>query len=52
MVAHTVAVFGERPTANAFGIGVCGDRDPRLGDVGLDAQPIDDRVQLGRLLPG
>ena len=23
VVAHTVAVFGERPTANAFGIGVC-----------------------------
>ena len=46
VVAHTVAVFGERPIANAFGIDGLGDRHPRLGQVGLDAQPLDDRVEL------
>ena len=50
VVAHTVAFFGERPSANAFGIAGVGDRDLRLGQVGLHAQALDHRVQLGRLL--
>ena len=52
VVAQTVAVFGERPIANAFGIERLGDRDARLGQVGLHAEPLDHRVQLGRLLRG
>ena len=40
----------ERPSAKALGSAVCDDRDLRLGDVGLDAQALDHRVQLGRLL--
>ena len=31
VVAHTVAVFGERPTANAFGIAVCAIATRGLG---------------------
>src|SRR5437764_6986672 len=31
VVAHTVAVRGERPTANAFGIGVCAIATRGLG---------------------
>ena len=50
VVAQTVALFGERPIANAFGIARVGDRDLRLGQVGLDAEALDHRVQLGRLL--
>ena len=49
VVAQTVAFFCERPIANALGIGGLGDRDPRLGQVGLHAQALDHRVQLGRL---
>ena len=49
VVAQTVAFFGERPSANAFGIARVGDRDLRLGQVGLHAQAVDHRVQLGRL---
>jgi hypothetical protein len=49
VVAQTVAVRGDRPTANAFGIAVARSR-PELGEVRLDAQPLDQAVQLGRLL--
>ena len=45
VVAQTVAVLGERPIANAFGIGVCGDRDARLGQVRLDTEAFDRAVQ-------
>ena len=50
VVAQTVAFFCERPSAKAFGIGVSATRDLRLGQVGLDAEALDHRVQLGRLL--
>ena len=50
VVAQTVAAFCERPIANAFGIDGLHDRDLRLGQVGLDAEALDHRVQLGRLL--
>ncbi len=50
VVAQTVAVLGERPTANAFGIGVVGDRDAWLWQVRLDAEPLDDRVQAACIL--
>ena len=51
VVAQTVAVLGERPSANAFGIARVGDGDLRLRQVGLHAQALDHRVQLRRLLP-
>ena len=35
VVAQTVADFGERPIAKAFGIGVSISAEPRLGQVGL-----------------
>ena len=50
MVTQTVAVFGVRPTANAFGIRVWAIATMRLGEVGLDAEALDHRVQLRRLL--
>ena len=50
VVAQTVAVFGERPIANAFGIWVSAIATLRLGQVGLHAQALDHRVQLGRLV--
>ena len=50
VVAQTVALFCERPSAKALGIVRLGDGDLRLGQVGLDAEALDHRVQLGRLL--
>ena len=50
VVAQTVADFGERPSAKAFGIARLRDGDLRLGQVGLHAQAVDHRVQLRRLL--
>ncbi len=50
VVAQTVAALGERPTAKAFGIGVSATATRGLGQVGLHAQAVDDRVQPG--LPG
>jgi hypothetical protein len=37
------------PDRERVGHGRLRDRDPRLGEVGLDAQPVDYRVQLRRL---
>ena len=52
VVAHTVALFCERPIANAFGTVGVRHRDLRLGQVGLDAEPLDHRVEARRLLGG
>ena len=49
VVAHTVAVFGERPSANAFGMRVLATATFGFGQVGLHAQALDHRVQLRRL---
>ena len=50
VVAQTVAAFFERPIAKALGIEVSMTATLRLGQVGLDAEAVDQRVQLGRLL--
>ena len=50
VVAQTTALFFERPIANAFGIGGVGDGDLRLGQVRLDAELLDHRVEARRLL--
>ena len=50
VVAHTVAFFWDRPSAKALGTRCVGDRDLRLGQVGLDAEPVDHGVQARGLL--
>ena len=50
VVAQTVAFFCERPMRERVGHRRVGDGDLRLGDVGLDAEALDHRVQLRRLL--
>ena len=50
VVAQTVALFCERPMRERVGHLGLRDRDLRLGQVGLDAEALDHRVQLGRLL--
>ena len=50
VVAHTMALFFERPIANAFGTGVSATAIFGFGQVGLDAEPLDHRVEARRLL--
>ena len=50
VVAQTTACFGLRPVANAFGMSVSAIATRRLRHVGKRAQPVDDAVQLRRLL--
>ena len=50
VVAQTVALFCERAEREGVGHVRLGDGDLRLGQVGLDAEALDHRVQLGRLL--
>ena len=48
MVAHTVAVFGERPTAKAFGIGVSAIATRGLGRLAwMHSRSIDARAARG-----
>ena len=52
VVTATAACFGLRPVANAFGTSRVDDGDPRLRQVGHRAEPLDHRVEVGRLLGG
>ena len=49
VVAQTVAVLGRAAERERVRHARVGDRDLRLGQVGLHAQALDHRVQLGRL---
>ena len=49
-MTQTTEDLGLRPVAKALGMSVVAMRHLRLGHVGQGAQPVDDAVQLGRLL--
>ena len=50
VVAQTVALFWRAPARERVRHVGVGHGDPRLGQVGLDAEPLDHRVQARRLL--